>query len=326
MPVAMSLGFVVIGRNEGDRLRRCLESLSETRGPIVYVDSGSVDQSISVAAAAGAVVINLDTRVKFSAARARNAGFRKLREIAPAVEFVQFVDGDCEVAVGWPELASRWLVEHEAYALASGRRRERFPENSVYNYLCEIEWQTPVGDALECGGDAMIRVVAFEAVGGYRDSLIAGEEPELCFRLRQAGWRIRKLDAEMGLHDASMFRFAQWWKRSRRCGFAYAEGAYLHGRSSEAYCVRSCVRILFWAGFVPVSILLVSAWTGPVAAWALLIYPAQIVKVRLSEVGPRRSWRWSAFVVFAKFPELQGLFEFLINRLRGRDHSLIEYK
>jgi GT2 family glycosyltransferase len=172
----------------------------------------------------------------------------------------------------------------------------------------------------------MFRVAAFEAVGGYRDSLIAGEEPELCFRLRAAGWRVRKLDIEMGLHDASIFRFGQWWKRARRSGYAFAEGAYLHGKSPEAYCVRNCVGILFWGALVPVMILLGLAWIGPAAAWALLAYPAQIVKVRMSQSGARRNWRWAAFMMLAKFPELLGLLDFLIVRLRRRDRLLIEYK
>ena len=64
---------------------------------IVYVDSGSNDGSVQRARHLGADVIELDMRVPFTAARARNVGFRRLREISPDIEYVQFVDGDCEL-------------------------------------------------------------------------------------------------------------------------------------------------------------------------------------------------------------------------------------
>ena len=45
------------------------------------------------------------------------------------------------------------------------------------------------------------------AASGFNATLIAGEEPELCLRLRQKGWEIWRLDAEMTLHDAAMTKF-----------------------------------------------------------------------------------------------------------------------
>ena len=41
------LGAVVIGRNEGARLERCLDSLQGTVACIVYADSGSEDGSVA---------------------------------------------------------------------------------------------------------------------------------------------------------------------------------------------------------------------------------------------------------------------------------------
>ena len=108
-------------------------------------------------------------------------------------------------------------------AAVCGRRRERFPERSIYNWLCDREWDSPIGEATACGGDVLIRRQALAAVGGYRDDVIAGEEPELCVRLRAARWRIWRLDAEMTLHDAAMTQFRQWWKRILRSGYAFAQ-------------------------------------------------------------------------------------------------------
>ena len=270
------VGVVVIGRNEGERLRRCLESVRR-RGPgVVYVDSGSTDGSVALAAGLGATVVELDMRRPFTAARARNEGLRRLQAIAPDLAFVQFVDGDCEMVAGWLPLAERFLEAEPQVAAVCGRRRERFPERSVYNRLCDLEWNTPIGEARACGGDAMMRAEALRQVGGYRDDLIAGEEPELCVRLRAAGWKIWRLDAEMTLHDAAMTRFGQWWRRNVRAGYAYAEGVRLHGAPPERHWVREWRSAWFWGAGLPLAIVLFAAIVGPVALWAFAIYPLQV--------------------------------------------------
>ena len=154
-------GIVAIGRNEGERLRRCLESVVGRGHAVVYVDSGSTDGSVERARSFGAEVVELDLSVPFTAARARNAGFARLEQVAPDVALVQFVDGDCEVAPGWLDLARAMLDERPDVAVVAGRRRERHRDDTPYNRLADLEWDTPIGEAAACGGDAMIRVKAF---------------------------------------------------------------------------------------------------------------------------------------------------------------------
>ena len=204
-----NIGAVVIGRNEGERLKRCITSLAAV-GVVIYIDSGSTDGSAQWAHGSGAEVIELDMGLPFTAARARNCGFKRLQDIAPRVDYVQFVDGDCEIVSDWLQTASTFLDSHPNVGAVCGRRRERFPERSIYNWLCDREWEGSPGEVKACGGDVMIRASALAAAGGYREDMIAGEEPELCFRLRAAGWRVWRLDAEMTLHDAAMIHFSQW--------------------------------------------------------------------------------------------------------------------
>src|SRR5689334_4384058 len=78
----MSIGVVAIGRNEGERLRVCLESALRASPDVVYVDSGSTDGSVAMAKQLGVHVVELDLTIPFTAARARNAGFEKLVQIA----------------------------------------------------------------------------------------------------------------------------------------------------------------------------------------------------------------------------------------------------
>ncbi len=232
------LGVIAIGRNEGERLRRCLESVMGRGLIIVYVDSGSEDGSVELARSLGANVVELDLSRPFTAARARNEGFERLCQINPQIRFVQFVDGDCEVVEGWLKEASGVLAENPEIGVVCGRRRERFPESTVYNRLADLEWDTPLGEASACGGDAMMRVEAVRKVGGYNPTIIAAEDDEVCLRIRREGWKVWRIDREMTLHDMAMTRFGQWWRRSTRTGHAYAEGSAMYGRTPDRHFVR----------------------------------------------------------------------------------------
>jgi GT2 family glycosyltransferase len=321
------VAVVVIGRNEGERLRRCLESAVPLAHIVVYVDSGSTDGSVETAKQLGALAVPLDMSVPFTAARARNVGFAAAVKLDPDVELVQFLDGDTEIAKTWIQRAVRFMDENPDAAAVFGRRRERHPEASIYNQLCDAEWSVPGGQAKYCGGDVMIRRVAFEGVDGYTDRLIAGEEPDLCVRLRRNSWTIHCVDAEMTLHDASMLEFGQWWRRTTRSGFAFAQGAHMHGAAPERHWVRETVRIWVWALLIPLAALLASLVVGPKALLILVIYPAQITRVYFKYQGPPNvRFNRALFYTLARFPEMVGAAKFYALRLLGRQAKIIEYK
>ncbi|HOY71198.1 MAG TPA: glycosyltransferase family A protein [Methylotenera sp.] len=321
------VGVVIIGRNEGERLQNCIKSLVNQASQLVYVDSGSTDNSVSVARQLGAEVVALDMSIPFTAARARNEGFALLKKLYPHVEFVQFVDGDCEVVSTWIERAIVFLDMHIEVAATCGRRRERFPDKTIYNKLCDIEWNTPIGETKACGGDVLMRVIAFENAGGYRADLIAGEEPELCVRYRAAGWKIWRLDEEMTLHDAAMTRFSQWWKRTMRAGHAFAEGAYLHGAPPEKHWVSETRRAWVWGFIIPMFALILMFICIQWGLLFLLIYPFQITRIALSNPNKGKiSWVSAFFLVLGKFPEMLGQFKFYQRLRSGKQGRLIEYK
>jgi len=252
---------------------------------------------------------------------------RRLRELLPTLELIQFVDGDCEVAADWIGQAAVFLQIHTDVAAVCGRRRERHPERSVYNLLCDLEWNTPIGEAKACGGDVLMRASALQQVLGYRDELIAGEEPELCVRLRAKGWRIWRLDAEMTLHDAAMTHFGQWWMRCLRAGFAFAEGVRLHGAPPERHWVRESRSAWVWGAGLPLAILVSAPWVGPAALWALAIYPLQVLRLGWRTPGQGQArWARAFFLVAGKFPEAVGQTKSWISHARHRRAALIEYK
>ncbi|BAY82515.1 family 2 glycosyl transferase [Calothrix parasitica NIES-267] len=326
-----SIGVVVIGRNEGNRLKECLLSVLGKVNTVVYVDSASTDGSVELAHSLGIDVVELDLSIPFTAARARNAGFEYLLQIEPSIEFVQFVDGDCLVVEGWLEKATKVLNDNSKVVVVCGRRREEFPIKSVYNRLCDIEWNTPVGEAKACGGDAMMRVSALKQVGGFNPTLIAGEEPELCVRLRQTGGKIMRIDAEMTLHDAQITHFKQWWKRSIRNGHAYAEGAWLHGKPPEKHWLKESRRIWVW-GFALPFLAIVSSWFVGLISLALLLLAYGILFYRIYKYARTRAIPssdalfYSLFCVLDKSPQLIGQIQFHISRLLRRKSTIVEYK
>jgi GT2 family glycosyltransferase len=324
-----NVGVVVIGRNEGERLKVCIRSLAVSKLRIVYVDSGSTDGSVQFVRDQGFEVIALDMTIPFSAARARNEGYRFLLDKYAEINLIQFIDGDCEICEGWIQEAYKHLSEHAGLAAVCGRRRERYPRATLYNKLCDMEWDTPVGLAMATGGDFMCRKKALIEVNGFLPQVIAGEEPELCFRMREKGWEIERIDAEMTLHDANMTVFSQWWKRCERSGHAYAQGFYMHGQSKEHYYCIDLLRILIWALLIPIFFIVFCFFWGELAGFLLLLYPLKIGQIFISQLnffGVKVSLAYASSLVLGKFPQCKGVISFFYKCLMGKNFQIIEYK
>jgi GT2 family glycosyltransferase len=325
------IGLVVIGRNEGERLVRCLRSVVGRADAVVYVDSGSTDGSVARARELGAVVVELDMARPFTAARARNEGVEALVGVRPGVEYVQFVDGDCEISAGWLERAAGELDARPEFAVVCGRLRELNRNATWYNRLCDIERDLPEGETDACGGIAMMRVGPVREVGGFDANLIAGEEPELCLRLRKKGWRIYRSGADMGLHDAAMTKFSQWWKRMKRPGYAHSVGLEMYGRREGAQHLREVRSVWFWAVGVP-AMALGLAWVT--RGWSLLllgIYPVQLLRIyvrsrRRMGLSGTDAAVFATSCVLAKWPALVGQLEYYRLKAQGKRAAIIEYK
>jgi GT2 family glycosyltransferase len=240
---------------------------------------------------------------------------------------VQFLDGDCELVAGWPQLSMSFLRSRPGIAAVCGRLRERHPERSVYNWLCDLEWNGPTGEIKACAGNVVMRAEALKVVGGYRDDVIAAEEDELCVRLRAAGWKIWRLEQEMALHDAAMMRFSQWWRRSTRTGYAFAQGAHLHGRTAERHFVRQSRRAWIWGIALPLAsvgaVIISPSW-----GWlVLLTYPLQFARLaaRPGETLSKKGVL-AFFHIITRFPEALGQLLFLRDRVFQRIPRAIEHK
>jgi GT2 family glycosyltransferase len=333
MPEAgvVRVGGVVIGRNEGERLKRCLHSLSGRVSPLVYVDSASSDDSVVFARSLGVEVVQLDLSVPFTAARARNAGFERLLTIDPNIELVWFVDGDCEVVAGFIESARETMRAEPELVALTGTRRERYPEASIYNQLCDIEWQQgPFGEVDRFGGDVMIRARALKAVGGYNPSVISAEDDEVAARLYKAGGKIRRVQETMTLHDASMHELSQWWKRAKRCGHGYAQVGSLHAGPPLNKFENQRKRVIMWGAVLPAAAVLLAPPSLGTSLFLGAVYPLRALRIaqRAEREGlPRRAARaWGLSCTFSQIPEAFGMLKYYADRVRNRAPEIIEYK
>lgn len=284
----MTMGVVVIGRNEGPSLASCLESVLRLGCPVVYADSNSTDGSVAIAKSFGATVVRLDASRRLSAARGRKAGFDTLVQAHPSVQYVLFLDGDCELDAAFVPAAVAVMASRPEVAVVCGRLIERYPEASVYNRIADLEWAKPVGECESCGGIAVYRVSAYSQAGGFDDSVLAGEEPELCSRIRRLGFKVLRIEVSMSLHDMNMHKLSQWWQRGVRGGYGALDVRSRHG-------VQDFNRLIFSAwvwvlGWPVLSFVLVAAAglifgttaAGGVALLALAVLPLQVLRVARS--------------------------------------------
>lgn len=320
-----SIAAVAIGRNEGERLRRCLTSLVEQAERVVYVDSGSTDDSVQMARGMGVQVVELDTSVPFTAARARNAGFEALKPDLP--DYVQFVDGDCGVQAGWLAIAAAELDARPELGIVTGWRREIHPERSVYNAIADFEWHRPAGEIAACGGDMMVRAAEFDALGGFNPVVIAAEDDEFCARMRKSGKTLWRLPQQMTMHDANMTRFSEWWRRAVRSGHGFAQVGALH----PEHFVAERKRVWVFGAILPaITLAGLAAGFWPVLLIAAAAYGLSYFRTvsGLQREGLTRAEakRLSVLLSLSKIPNFWGMLTYYKRRMTGAEMRLIEYK
>lgn len=320
-----TVAVIAIGRNEGQRLVDCLASLKGRVERVIYVDSGSVDDSVANARREGAEVVELSSDRPFTAARGRAAGFAKLKE-GDLPDYVQFLDGDCAVHPDWIDHAVAAMEDDLELGLVTGWRRERHADTSIYNDLCHHEWDRPAGEIQTCGGDMMLRPIAYEDAGGFDETVIAAEDDEFCVRLRDAGWVMKRIPHEMAYHDAAMTRFSQWWQRAVRSGHGFAQVGFMH----PPYFATEQKRVLFYGGALPAIALLALAVFPPALALIAGVYTVSFWRtvegLRQTGMATKRAARHAVLLTLSKFPNILGMGMFHWRRLKGHRMHIIEYK
>jgi glycosyltransferase involved in cell wall biosynthesis len=325
------VSVVVIGRNEGTRLLRCLESVRSARSPdyeldIIYVDSASSDDSVPGAARLGAHVIRIDP-IRPSAALARNAGWQ-----AASGEFILFLDGDTILDAAFIAAALAAMAAPDV-AIVWGHRRELAPLQSVYVRVLDLDWIHAPGNTAFCGGDALMRRSMLAQVDGYDPSLIAGEEPELCSRIRAHGGVICHLDVPMTLHDLAIDSWSAYWRRAFRTGHAYAEVVQRLTARGDTMWQRDARKNLAHGTAIaaaPAVLFGVAVWQPLAGALLLALACALLLRTVLRCRWKSRSrltrMLYAVHSHVQQLPIMCGQLAYYRDVRRGRQRALIEYK
>lgn len=328
-----SLSIVVIGRNEGQRLARCLESTRAVRGfekiQLIYADSASTDGSPELAARYGAEVIVVHPE-RPTAAIGRNAGWR----LATA-EFVLLLDGDTVLHPDFPRAAFDAMSANSRICAVWGNLREIYPDKSIYTRVLDLDWVYAPGEVEACGGNVLMRRSALIEVDGFDGTLIAGEEPEMCRRLRACGYSILHIDHPMAGHDLHITRASQYWKHARRAGYAYAEVSDRFRQSEDPLWLADSRRCFILGSFWSLSILVAIIVAGirlsllPVAIWLCLFVTISLRSAWRSRWKDKNAitlMLYGAHSHLQKVPIVIGQLQYFLDKRRGRRRDLIEYK
>ena len=285
--LVVKLGVVVIGRNESKNLFRCLSAVIRLGCPVVYADSDSSDGSPDIAERLGVTVVRLDHSAPFTAARGRKEGVDCLAAHCPNLDYVLFVDGDCIVDPRFVSEALSVMSLTPDVAVVCGGLIERNPTASLYNRIAELEWKSSAGLINSCGGNALMRLSAYVLAGGFDPTIQAGEEPELCMRIRRSGFKVIRIDVSMGSHDLDMHLISQWWSRGVRTGFGALDVRMRFGvRQFDRILSSAWVWVLGWPVFsvaLFVSSGFVFGRNGAIVAifLALLLLLVQVLRISL---------------------------------------------
>jgi glycosyltransferase involved in cell wall biosynthesis len=327
-----AISIVVIGRNEGQRLGACLESIRRIRDvavkDLIYVDSASNDGSPELALRYGATVIVVPSE-RPTAAMGRNSGWFRATS-----GLILFLDGDTVLDPGFALAACNALARQPSVAAVWGHRRELRPEASIYNRILDLDWVYPPGLSDFCGGDVLMRRNVLLETGGFDERLIAGEEPELCRRIRSQGYGILHIDCPMTGHDLQITRWSQYWRRATRAGHAYAEVSERFRNSDDPFWSSDRRRNLMRGSWWIVSL------AGAVAAAASFGFlPIALWLVMLLFLSMRSAWkaRWKnatpgILLLYGfhshlqQIPILVGQLQYELSKRRKRARKLIEYK
>ena len=258
------ISVIVIGRNEGERLAACFDSVRSALGvlshELIYVDSHSTDDSVSIARAHGARCFLLE-ETQTTAGLGRFAGTQEARG-----EYLLFLDGDMYLQPGFAQRALTAMASR-GYDGVCGIRDDVYMQGDRVvsrreNYFgCTQERLAP-----EFGGAIFLRADALARCGGWSPDTIACEEAELHARLLDAGCRIGEIPVPMIVHtDAvrdSRGALGVLFSR-RRLGEGQAfRCAMAHGRA-RAYVRHERVKFSFYAlDWLCLLLALTAGWVG----------------------------------------------------------------
>ena len=283
------VSIVIPVKDRADDLRHCITSLRQLAYPqdrleVIVVDDGSTDSSPEVAQELGAVLLESGA-VGGGPALARNKG----AAVANG-DILAFIDSDCTAEENWlnellPAFADEKLAAVGGWVdgMYHGSALDRY--EAVMSSL-NLGRREMSGGA---GGDTfylpscnlLMRKSAFAAAGGFRPEMHVGEDVDLTWRLRDAGWTIQYLPCGTVFHA---HRSRPWPFVKRRFDYGTSEGMLqqLHPVRGKKMLLPPMLTAIL--SCFALAVLSLSLLPLPVAALLLLI-DSGLTKRKLSKQG-----------------------------------------
>jgi len=283
-----TLSIVIPVLDRAGELGRCLRSIGRIDYPkdklqVIVVDDGSRDDSAQVARSLGALVVS-SGGVRRGPAAARNVGAAQA-----SGELLAFIDSDCTASSGW--LAELVPLFRDLKTAAVGGRVDGMCSASCVDRYEAVMSSLSLGSRERFGNSGddtfylpscnlLVRRLVFLSVGGFEESMQVGEDVDLTWRLRDAGWTIAYLPAGNIRHEhRSTLRSFM----SRRFDYGTSEGMLqkLHPRRRKKFVLPPLLGAVLALALLAV----VCGWWLVPAACALLAADAACYRVRIARRG-----------------------------------------
>lgn len=187
MPPASRISLVIPAYNEAGYLPRLLESVDAARAryahgahavDVIVADNASTDATAAIARAHGCRVVHVAKRV---IGAARNGGARIARG-----EFLAFIDADSRIHPETFNVIDRTLADPRIVAGTTSIGPDRWSIGLVAVFLT----LAPIAFLFTLDtGVVYCRRADFEAIGGYTEEWLYGEDVRLLLDLRRLGRR-----------------------------------------------------------------------------------------------------------------------------------------
>jgi glycosyltransferase involved in cell wall biosynthesis len=310
------ISIVVIGFNESAHLDACLQSAVAARDAgqaieVIYADGGSTDDSVAIAERCGVDAV-LGGTVRRSAAANRNAGWLEARGA-----LIQFLDGDMTLEPDWLPAGTARLDADPNCAAVCGVVTER--RRSIWSRAMQLDWRREPGPIRYFGGAALVRRTALEAVGGFPEDVAYGEEPLLCWRIRNdLGNTIEFLDAPMVTHDLAFGGLGDYWWRCTRVGETRAAIAARTWNTPDPMWRQEMLSPLGWVLAMAIGVVALALGPWPVrltvVAAAMLLLARKMLQTLARGESVAVAAVYAVHTYLAKIPAALGVSNWWLSR------------
>ena len=257
------LSIIVIGKNEAAHLPDCFSSIkrvcSDIPHEIIYVDSGSTDESLSIASQFARCCLVSDPNP--TPGLGRRIGSEEAKG-----DWLLFLDGDMRLENGFLEQAFA-AADRTGSAAITGIRHDiyyqagkKVSENANYFHCITAR------AAIEFGGALLIRREALTTSLGWSSDTIACEENELHSRLIKYHLHVLELPVPMIIHSDAVQQNRSALSillNRRHLGQGEAFRCAIAKGSLGAYLRFNCIWFLFYLfDVLSIILLLCVHWLG----------------------------------------------------------------